>query len=105
MLTATTENIERIVREVMAQLGAVPTAAVAPAPAAAPPAVREGNVCLDARVVTLETIAGRLQGAKQLLVAPQPWSPRRSTMSCGARALRWSGEARRPFARRPAACC
>ncbi len=71
MLTASTEDIDRIVREVMAQLGAASATVVAPAPAApaaAPPAVRDGDICIDSRVVTLETIAGRLQGAKQLLV-------------------------------------
>ena len=72
MATTATKDIERIVREVMAQLGAASQSVAAPAPAAAslaiPPAVRDGDVFVDARVVTLESIAGRLQGAKQLMV-------------------------------------
>jgi hypothetical protein len=75
MATATTEDIERIVREVMAQLGVASKTAAAPPPAAptsAPPAVspaaRDGDVCVDLRVVTLESVAGRLSGAKQLIV-------------------------------------
>ncbi|MGO9110139.1 MAG: hypothetical protein ACLP9L_12975 [Thermoguttaceae bacterium] len=73
MATASTEDIQRIVREVMAQLGASPTTVSTPAPAAptaAPPAVRDGDVYVDSRVVTLESITGRLQGAKQLIVPP-----------------------------------
>jgi ribose 5-phosphate isomerase RpiB len=71
MLTASTNDIERIVREVLAQLGT--TSKNAPAPAAAAdvlPAKPEGDVYIDARVVTLESIAGRLQGARQLIVPP-----------------------------------
>src|SRR5580658_9821251 len=74
MATASTEEIQRIVREVMAQLGAAPETAAAPsaAPDTAPPATpagREGDVHVDFRVVTLESIAGRLKGAKQLMVS------------------------------------
>ncbi len=77
MTTASTEEIERIVREVMAQLGVASKSAAAP-PLAAPadaslavsPTVRDGEVFVDCRVVTLESIAGRLQGAKQLMVPP-----------------------------------
>ncbi len=65
MLTASTEDIERIVREVMAQLGAAPKGVAAPEIA-----VREGDLFVDSRVVTLESIAGRLTGAKQLTVLP-----------------------------------
>ena len=67
MATASTEDIERIVREVMAQLGVASKTVAAPAPADVPPAVspaaRHGDVFVDSRVVTLESIAGRLQGA------------------------------------------
>jgi hypothetical protein len=69
MATASTEDIERIVREVLAQLGAAPATVIAPAPAA-PAAARDGEVFVASRVVTLESVAGRLQGAKQLLVPP-----------------------------------
>jgi hypothetical protein len=71
MQTASPEQIERIVREVMAQLGEVsPSAALPAAPVSVPPAARDGEVSVDGRVVTLESIAGRLQGAKQLMVPP-----------------------------------
>ena len=71
MLTASTDDIERIVREVLAQLGADSQSAAVPAvPADIPPAQRECDVYIDARVVTLESIAGRLQGAKQMMVPP-----------------------------------
>ncbi len=77
MATASTDNIERIVREVLAQLKvASGSAAAHAAPSDAPPSAhegpiaQEGNVYVDARVVTLESIAGRLQGAKQLVVPP-----------------------------------
>jgi hypothetical protein len=76
MVTASTEEIERIVREVMAQLGlaskivAAPAAAVADVPPAASPSARNGDVYVDSRVVTLESIATCLQDAKQLIVSP-----------------------------------
>jgi len=76
MPTATPEEIERIVREVVAQLAAssgtvaAPAATAADAPPAALPAAH-GEVFVDARVITLESIAGRLQGAKQLVVSPR----------------------------------
>ncbi len=71
MLTASKDDIERIVREVLAQLGADAKSAPAPAaPADVSPAGREGDVYIDARVVTLESIAGRLQGVKQIAVPP-----------------------------------
>ena len=74
MVTASTEDIQRIVREVLAQLGAAPQSVAAPAPPAmspvVPPAARDGHVVVDARLVTLASIAGRLQGAKQLVVPP-----------------------------------
>jgi ribose 5-phosphate isomerase RpiB len=77
MATASTEDIQRIVREVMAQLGAASKNVTAPVPAAPADtslvvglAVRNDNVFVDSRVVTLESIAGRLQGAKQLTVPP-----------------------------------
>jgi hypothetical protein len=65
-----TADMERIVREVMAQLGVASQAVAALAPAAAADAPPDGDVFIDSRVVTLELIAGRLQGAKQLLVPP-----------------------------------
>jgi len=72
MLTATPEEIERIVREVMAQLVAASTTVASPSPAATPaadsPAGRQDERFVDSRVVTLESIAGRLQEAKQLVV-------------------------------------
>jgi len=75
MSTAAPADIERIVREVMSQLklAAEPRRAAAPvSPAAAPLAVSpsHGELFVDARVVTLESIAGRLKTAKRLLVAP-----------------------------------
>jgi hypothetical protein len=75
MATASTEDIERIVREVIAQLStAAPRDAAGPpvraVESAASPAARVGDVHVDARVVTLETVADRLQGAKQLIVPP-----------------------------------
>jgi len=75
MATASTEEIERIVREVMAQLGVASHSAIASvepptAPSVAPQLPSAGNVFVDLRLVTLESIAGRLQGAKQLLVPP-----------------------------------
>jgi hypothetical protein len=77
MATATTEDIERIVREVMAQLGAdsktagaSPSAAPSDAAPAVPLAAHNGDLFVDSRVVTLEAIAGRLGGAKQLTVPP-----------------------------------
>jgi hypothetical protein len=69
-------DIERIVREVMEQLklaaapaAALASAAPANAPLAAPPK-HNGELVIDCRVVTLESISGRLNGAKQLVVAP-----------------------------------
>jgi hypothetical protein len=73
MATARTEEIERIVREVMAHLEVASKAAnAAPAdvPSTVSPAARHGDVVVDSRVVTLETVAGRLEGAKQLIVPP-----------------------------------
>jgi ribose 5-phosphate isomerase RpiB len=72
MATATTEEIERIVRDVLAQLGAgtKPGDALADASPAVGAVVRDGDVVVDSRVVTLESIAGRLKGAKQVVVPP-----------------------------------
>ena len=75
MVTASTEDIQRIVREVMAQLGAASKIIAAPAaPAdvslAVPTAEHEGDLFVDSPVVTLESIAGRLHGARQLMVPP-----------------------------------
>ena len=75
MATATREDIQRIVREVMVQLGGGSKPVSLPVPAAAadaslavPPPERDGDVFVDCRVITLESITGRLQGAKQLTV-------------------------------------
>ena len=77
MATASTDDIQRIVREVMAQLGTGSKTVAAPAPAApadaslaASPAAHDGKVFVDSRVITLELITGRLHGAKQLTVPP-----------------------------------
>ena len=75
MTTASAEEIERIVREVMTQLAIGSSRAVASVAApeklkTAMPTVNHGDVFVDCRVVTLESVAGRLKGAKQLLVAP-----------------------------------
>jgi hypothetical protein len=71
---ATQADIERIVREVMAQLKVASAPAAAPAaPVSAPPAAlpkNHGDLFIDSRVVTLQSVAGRLNGAKQLVVAP-----------------------------------
>jgi hypothetical protein len=67
-------DIERIVREVVGQLKlasapvAAPTAAVDVPPADS--TKDNGGLRIDACVVTLESVAGRLNGAKQLVVAP-----------------------------------
>jgi hypothetical protein len=82
----TAEEIERIVREVMKQLGTPPVASPsAAAPAGSLPANSRGpgsagrgaetaersgdGVLVESRVVTLESIAGRLDGKKQVIVA------------------------------------
>ena len=71
MATASTADIQRIVREVMAQLGGdAKTAVAADALLAVPPARRDGDVFVDSQLVTLESIAGRLHGARQLIVPP-----------------------------------
>src|SRR5271157_1176036 len=73
MARASTEDIQRIVREVMAQLAVSSKTVSAPAPspqADAPPVMRDGDVYIHSRVVTLESIAGRLLGAKQLIAPP-----------------------------------
>jgi hypothetical protein len=66
-------DIERIVREVMQQLNCTTEPAAAPAPTAVPPlaaAPQNGDLFIDARVVTMESLGGRLNGAKQLVVSP-----------------------------------
>jgi hypothetical protein len=73
MATASTDEIERIVREVTEQLRGSSLAvtkptAVAPASAALPSESRDGEVHVHSRVVTIESIVGRLNGAKQLVV-------------------------------------
>ena len=97
------EEIERIVREVMAQLGvasktvAAAPAAPADAPLAVPPALGDGHLFVDSRVVTLESIAGRLQGTKQLMVLPAALvtpSVRDELRRKGVALVRGSGAAR-----------
>ena len=89
MLTASTEDIDRIVREVMAQLGAASATVVAPAPAARP--LRR----LRFATATSSSIYAWLRWKRSPAVCreqsncwsrPAPWSPRRSTTSCAARA-------------------
>jgi hypothetical protein len=66
-------DIERIVREVMAQLKHVAQPAAAPAPLPTPqpaPAVHSSDLVIDSRIVTLDSIVGRLNGAKQIIVPP-----------------------------------
>ena len=73
MASASQTDIEQIVREVMAQLKRDSAPVAAPSPPAAPPpmpAAHSNDLVIDARVVTLESIAGRLNGAKQLVVPP-----------------------------------
>ncbi len=57
----------------MAQLKRVSEPVAAPSLRAAPlpiPAVHSNDLVIDARIVTMESIVGRLNGAKQLVVAP-----------------------------------
>jgi hypothetical protein len=66
-------DIESIVREVMRQLKHASEPVAAPAPAAAPPPAatcNNGDLFIDARVVTMQSLIGRLNGAKQLMVPP-----------------------------------
>jgi hypothetical protein len=65
-------DIERIVREVMMQLKHVAQPPAAPLPAAPPqtPVVHNSDLVIDDRVVTLDSIVGRLNGAKQVIVPP-----------------------------------
>jgi hypothetical protein len=66
-------DIELIVREVMAQLSQASTPAAAASPLAAPPptpVAQSNDLVIDARVVTMESIAGRLNGTKQVMVPP-----------------------------------
>ncbi len=74
-----TADIERMVREVIAELTASPQAAAAETPreaASAPervvcPAKAEGELSLDARLITLAEVAGRLEGVRRIVVSPQ----------------------------------
>ena len=77
-MSQSTINIERVVREVLAELGVAPLpASIAPAPIPAPPpapparpAVSENELVVTSRVVTMVDILGRLNGARRLVVAP-----------------------------------
>lgn len=70
-------DIERVVREVLRELGlrAAPPAPVAsPAPPAAKPAapaMADGQLTLSDRLVTLSVLEGRLAGLRKLVVSPQ----------------------------------
>jgi len=70
-----TLDMERIVREVLAELQRVGQSAPPAAPSSAPTGEdgrsADGGLRLDARVVTIEQIAGRLSGVRRVRVAPQ----------------------------------
>ena len=75
-----TLDIDRLVREVLAQLGLpaaetaapLPSAPVAPAAPVAPPAsTGNGALVVTQRVVSLAGLNGRLDGVRQLVVPPQ----------------------------------
>lgn len=79
MNSASLGDMERIVREVLAELGIVPTAPAAsttdrdsvkqlPAPASSP---ANGEVVVDSLVVTMDFVAGRLEAARRLVVPPR----------------------------------
>ncbi len=76
MSTAATE-IERLVREVLAELATAQRPAPAPvvvAPVAAAPttaAATAGQLTVAARVVTMSELIGRLEGLRQLVVLPE----------------------------------
>ena len=71
-----TVEIERVVREVLAELTASRQAAPArtPPPAPAPivrPAATDNELSLDARLITMAEVAGRLEGVRRVVVSPQ----------------------------------
>ena len=74
-----TAEIERIVRAVLAELTASPQMAPAETPretASGPesgvcPAAAEGELSLDARLITMAEVAGRLEGVRRVVVSPQ----------------------------------
>ena len=106
MATASTEDIQRIVCEVMAQLGAaLARRRRRPMRRRGSPVPRDGEVSVDSRVVTLETIAGRLQGAKRMAGRAAPWSRLRSTTNCGARASRCTPSAAATGKQGSRGCC
>jgi hypothetical protein len=64
-------DVERIVREVLAQLGVAPAAAEpppAPAPPAQTPAPRTDELVLTGRVITMEAVAERLNAVRRVVV-------------------------------------
>jgi len=63
-------EIERIVREVLAQMGDSPAAAQSPLAAAQEPAAADGDVVVDCRLVTMAAVADRLASARRLVVPP-----------------------------------
>jgi hypothetical protein len=69
-MAESTVEIERLVREVLAQLSLAP--APAPPLAASPPAaqVPDGQLVLDSRVVTLGELDNRLANVRQLVIPP-----------------------------------
>jgi hypothetical protein len=65
-------DIERVVREVLAELKSAPaTASREPAPSAGAPKHANGDLVLSTRLVTMEQIDDRLGGIRRVVVAPQ----------------------------------
>ena len=79
MKSASLTEIERIVREVLAELGVAPMGSAAPAvdrdsaktPPAAAPLPAPDEVVVNSQVVTMEDVAGRLAAARRLVVPPR----------------------------------
>jgi hypothetical protein len=64
-------DVDRVVREVIADLGLAPEAAAAEGPGATPPPAADGDLVLSCRVVTLSELEGRLATVRRLVVPPQ----------------------------------
>lgn len=67
-MSKTTADIERVVREVLAELGAAPTTSMQPQPACQPET--EGELQLTNRIITMTDIAGRLDSVRRIVVPP-----------------------------------
>jgi hypothetical protein len=63
-------EIERIVREVLAEMAAPPAASAAPPLAASQMAAAEGDVVVACRLVTMAAVADQLASARRLVVPP-----------------------------------